>query len=197
MPDGTIDLPAASPEPLHIDDAAALTATYRRYAEPLVRYAGRFTGDVAAAHDVVQDVFVTLWERRTTLTIERSLQALLYTMTRNRALNYRRRMTRSSSEALDEEDGASVATAEPAPDARMAADDLAHHLRRFIAMLPPRRAEAFSLSRFDGLSHADIAEVMGLSVRTVDTHVVHALRALRRRLDALLADASSQPDSGS
>ncbi|MDX1531391.1 MAG: sigma factor-like helix-turn-helix DNA-binding protein, partial [Rhodothermales bacterium] len=53
---------------------------------------------------------------------------------------------------------------------------------------------AFTLSRFHGLSHAEIAEVMGLSVRTVDTHIVHALRDLRLRLDALNALHQPPPD---
>ena len=165
-------------------DAAALTAVYHAYRAPLVGYAHRLTGDVAAAHDVVQDVFVKLWERRDTLTVEASLKALLYTMTRNRALNDRRRRAHIASgvepEGLAEREGTS-----PAPDAALQGEDLARHLRRGIEALPPRRAEAFTLSRFHGLSHEEIAGVMGLSVRTVDTHIVHALRDLRARLDAL------------
>jgi RNA polymerase sigma-70 factor (ECF subfamily) len=167
-------------------DAGALTEAYRAYRAPLVRYAHRFTGDTAAAHDVVQDVFVKLWEIRETLTVTSSFRALLYTMTRNRALN----RTRAHARLAPREAVEDVRDPAPggAPDAGLQADELSGHLRRWIAALPPRRAEAFVLSRFDALSHAEIADVMGLSVRTVDTHIVHALRDLRARLDALYRD---------
>ena len=172
-------------------DGAALTEAYRAYRTPLVGYARRITGDAALAHDVVHDVFVALWERRGQLTVDVSLQALLYTMTRNRALNVNRQRDRLDL-GTGEEDRAG--SAEPGADADVHAADLAAHLRRWIEALPPRRGEAFALSRFDGLSHAEIAEVMGLSVRTVNTHVLHALQDLRRRLDALEASRPTPSD---
>ena len=174
-------------DPIRLDSADALTATYRTYGAALVGYAARFTGDATSAHDVVQDVFVKLWEQRATLEVERSLQALLYTMTRNRALNVRRQSGRLDADAEVDD----MPMKAPAPDEKVEAADLGVWLRRGIEALPPRRAEAFTLSRFHGLSHAEIARVMGLSIRTVDTHVVHALRDLRRHLDALTAVAPS------
>ncbi|NNF57724.1 MAG: RNA polymerase sigma-70 factor [Rhodothermaceae bacterium] len=180
---------------VRLNDPAALTQVYRVHQAPLVRYAHRLTGSIETAHDVVQDVFVKLWEQRETLIVELSLQALLYTMTRNRALNQNRRRTRIAPD-VEVEDAHHQAThsADPvAPDAVLQARELGRYLRRWIGELPPRRAEAFALSRFDGLSHAEIATVMGLSIRTVDTHIVHALRDLRHRLDALVGAPSRQP----
>ncbi len=182
--------PDALAPPLRLAGAADLTAVYRAYRVLLVGYARRLTGDADVAHDVVQDVFVKLWEKRETLAVETSLQALLYTMTRNRALNDNRRRAHLAADVdVDDVDGETMHAADsfPVPDAALEAEDLGRHLGRLIAALPPRRAEAFTLSRFDGLSHAEIARVMDLSVRTVDTHVVHALRDLRRHLDALHA----------
>lgn len=184
----TDDFPAPSTVRLRLADAGALTETYRTYQARLVRYACGFTGDAATAHDVVQDVFVTLWEQREALVVERSLQALLYTMTRNRALNLKHRAARLDRSTPAEDlvfDRALGADAAPAPDALLHVADLQRHLQRWIDALPPRRGEAFQLSRFHALSHAEIAAVMGLSIRTVDTHIVHALRDLRLRLDAL------------
>lgn len=166
-------------------DTAALTEAYRAFRAPLVRYAHRFTGDADAARDVVQDVFVKLWERRETLAIETSLQALLYTMTRNRALNDHRRRAHIAADVGVEEANEGAAPGVETADVALEAAELGRHLGRWIEALPPRRAEAFTLSRFHGLPHAEIAEVMGLSVRTVDTHIVHALRDLRVRLDVL------------
>lgn len=187
---------AAGPLAAHVrlSDPAALTQVYRTHQAPLVRYAHRLTGSIETAHDVVQDVFVTLWEQRETLTVELSLQALLYTMTRNRALNQNRRRARIAADVEVEDAQHHVGRPDAlAPDTLLQARELGRYLRRWIDELPPRRAEAFTLSRFDGLSHAEIATVMGLSARTVDTHIVHALRDLRHRLGALFADPSRQP----
>ncbi len=187
------DLPPPPAVRLHLAEPGALAETYRTHQDRLVRYARSLTGDTASAYDVVQDVFVKLWEQRDALTVEVSLQALLYTMTRNRALNLNRRRARvDAGAAVDDLDGSALGgDGTPAPDAALHAAELGRHLRRWIDALPPRRREAFRLSRFHELSHAEIATVMGLSVRTVDTHIVHALRDLRLRLDAL--NAPHQP----
>lgn len=167
-----------------VADRKTFAKVFRRYYAPLARYARRLTGDAASAADVLQDVFLKLWEDRARLTVERSLQAMLYTMVRNRALNMNRRQKWIASDvaASDLLDGQPAA---PSGEHRLDALDLQRHLHRWIDALPPRRREAFTLSRYHGLSHAEIAAIMGISERTVDTHIVHALRELRRRLDDL------------
>ena len=171
-------------QPTHVADPAVFTAVFRRFYTPLVRYARRLTGDGASASDVLQDVFAKLWEDRHRITVEVSLQALLYTMVRNRALNLRRRAHRHAPD-VDVQDLRDQAGEAPDGSDDAEADELRRHLYRWVSELPPRRAEAFTLSRYHGLSHAEIAALMGVSVRTVDTHILLALRELRRRLDAL------------
>jgi RNA polymerase sigma-70 factor (ECF subfamily) len=157
---------------------------FRAYYSRLVRYADRLTGDNASAQDVVQDVFLKLWEKRADLTIESSLNALLYTMVRNRSLNAIRRAAREvyGSSLAEMPDRASDAAS---PDDHVDASSLRTTIRRWIEDLPPRRAEAFRLSRDHGLRHRDIADVMQVSERTVNTHILLALRELRQRLDQL------------
>ena len=157
-----------------LTDRGAFSRIFDRFFAPLARYARRFTDDDALACDVVQDVFLKLWEKRSSITVDVSLKAMLYTMVRNRSLNVLR--GRLQTEAALEE-----AAAEPADSA----DDLQRLLYRWIDDLPERRREAFVLSRFHDLSHAEIALIMGLSERTVDTHIQLALRTLRERLDRI------------
>ena len=73
----------------------------------------------------------------------------------------------------------------PGADLRLDGSILEEHLKQFIEELPPRRKEAFMLSRYDGLSHREIAVRMKLTPRTVNTHIVLALRYLRSRVEAL------------
>ncbi|HLE56497.1 MAG TPA: RNA polymerase sigma-70 factor [Rhodothermia bacterium] len=165
---------------LSLGDRAAFEEIFSRLGIPLGRYAGRLAGEITAA-DVVQDVFLKLWERRAELAVHTSLQAMLYTMVRNRCLNVARDDGRRAHESLND---AIEADRQPSPEEIASAEDLRRHVNRWIGELPPRRAEAFTLSRFEGLAHQDIAEIMGISRRTVDTHILHALKHLRDRLEA-------------
>ena len=169
---------------LRHSDHAAFAEVFQRLHTPLVRYARRITSDEATAYDVLQDVFMKLWEDRQSLTVKVSLKAMLYTMVRNRALNSLRRNKWIATDTAVEDirDQQEVALA---GDDILAADDLRQHLQTWIDKLPERRAEAFVLSRQHGLKHSEIASIMKVSERTVDTHILLALKDLRRQLDAL------------
>ena len=159
---------------------AAYTALFQATQVPLLRYAWRLTQDEQAACDVVQDAFLKLWRIRERLDSSKSLKSLLYTMVRNLALNHNRSASRDGGD-LDEIDPAYLSSA-PRADAEVAEADLSAFLHDCIDELPPRRREAFMLSRFEGLTHDEIAQLMGLTPRTVNTHIVLALKTLRQRL---------------
>ncbi len=150
----------------------------------LIRFCWRYTKDEDASRDIVQDVFVKIWEKRATLDPSKSLLALMYTMVRNRAFN----LLRDShySDGIEADEVALENT--PAPDEQLDFDILEENVRQWIDSLPPRRRQAFMLSRFEGLTHAEIASVMNLTPRTVNTHVMLALRDLRQKLQALHKD---------
>jgi RNA polymerase sigma-70 factor, ECF subfamily len=130
----------------------------------------------------LQDVFLKLWERRSSIDPESSLQALLYTMTRNACLNVRRRGGYLVRDA-DDDDGplARLESDVIAADQVIDADTLQHRMDSWIQELPDRRREAFLLSRQHDLSHKEISDLMGLSERTVNTHIFLALKDLRAR----------------
>lgn len=171
---------------LRRSDQAAYTEVFQAMYDPLYRYAWTFTHDQDAAYDVLQDVFMKLWKVRGRLDPDRSLKALLYQMVRNTALNHARHTKRHAADALDDLLYEPSTTPEPATDLDAAAlDDL---MRAWIEELPERRREAFMLSRYQGLSHAEIADVMNLTSKTVNNHIVLALQHLRSRL------ATHKPD---
>ncbi len=162
-------------------DAAAFEELFRATHASLVHYAVTFTRDRPAARDLVQDAYVRIWERRAGLDPQRSLKALLFRTVRNLALNHARdHHTRRH--LLDGYDPGLYR--EHAPDEHTAGADLGRRLDAWIGELPGRQREALVLSRFDGLSHDEIAEVMEVSPRTVNNHLVKALRHLRERTRA-------------
>ncbi len=165
-------------------DRKAFQELFEEVNVTLIRFCWRFTKDEDTSRDIVQDVFVKIWEKRTTLDPDKSLLALMYTMVRNKALN----LSRDShySDGIDADDVAIEDT--PAPDEHVDFEMLEEQVRQWIDSLPPRRRQAFTLSRFEGLTHAEIATVMNLTPRTVNTHVMLALRDLRTKLQALQKD---------
>ncbi len=158
-------------------DRDAFRTVFEALHDPLARYALRITGRRAAAQDVVQYAFAALWDMREDLDPEASLEALLFRIVRNRAYNTERnRRTRREKQNDLRADARPVT---PDPGAQMDAERLEAALRDRIEALPDRQREALTLSRFEDLSHDDIAEVMDISPRTVNNHIVAALKTLR------------------
>ena len=165
---------------LRASDPEALSEVMNAWQTPLLRFALRLTHDEAAAYDVLQEAFIKLWQSRETIDPSRSLRSFLYRIVSNLALNHIRMKQREAaaraamppvSEAVDLTPGEVV-------DTKL----LGERIHGWIREMPPRRQEAFRLSRFDGLSHEEISDVMGLSPATVTTHIMHALQFLRERL---------------
>ena len=186
MPDADDDLSALAPR-LRAGDRAAFGEVFRALHGDLVRYGLRFA-DAAEAEDAVQEAFVAVWRRRETLDPALSVRALLYTAVRHRLLNQRRDAARRA-----DLDATVTEPDRPAPpDAVADAALLGERIRGWLDELPERQREAFGLSRFDGLSYAEVADVMGCAPKTVENHVGRALAFLRDRLRAVAPDALIQ-----
>ena len=165
-------------------DRAALEELFRRMREPLLRYVCAIVAEATVAHDLVQDVFLDLWLRRTTLDPEQPLRPYLYRMARNRALRHlrdERRRARKRAEQLPKTPSVEWRS----PDVDLESRQLEALLARWLDELPERQREVLVLSRWHGLSHREIARVMGISPRTVNNHMLRALETLRRRLRTL------------
>ena len=133
---------------LRDSDRAAYAALFQAMSEKLVRYARSILHDEASSYDVLQDVFLKIWERRASLDPSSSLQALLYTMTRNACLNVRRKNGYLVHDSEDDLGPIAMSQSdEIAADQRYDAEALERHMESWIQELPERRREAFLLSR--------------------------------------------------
>ena len=170
---------------LNASDRQAFGDLFRLLRAELIRYVRRIVKDDALAHDLIQDVFLSLWGLRESLDPERSLKAYIYQMAKNRAIRHLRDerihdekhkiiRDRSRDRMLDRE----------YPDAQVDAGSLSSKLKSWINELPERQKEAILLSRFQGLSHREIADIMAISPRTVNNHIMRALGHLQSRIEA-------------
>jgi RNA polymerase sigma-70 factor (ECF subfamily) len=177
-------LPYRGPEwvaRIRAGDEAAFETLFRARAPGLCARVTRYLGERCIAAGIVQELFLDLWTHRADVTIEQSIAAYLFTAARNRALNHVKRERRivdlTSIERADRSDPAAPGEAELLD---------ALELQDAIAQLPARCRLIFTLNRHQDLSYTEIAASLGLSVKTVETQMGRALRALRDRLRHLV-----------
>ncbi len=161
-------------------DKSAFELIFTEYYGTMVLYAARFMDTREDAEEIAQEVFVKFWEKCDTLSPDSSVKSYLYRSVHNSCLNalkhekvkdsYRQYMIQfmeaSSENIFDSED----------PDLLM------NRILGEIDNLPPRCSEIFKLSRFEGLKYQEIAEHLGISVKTVEVQMGKALKVLREKL---------------
>jgi RNA polymerase sigma-70 factor (ECF subfamily) len=139
----------------------------------------------AVAEELVHDVFLRMWEHRSTLRECVDPKRYLYTAVRNQALKHlaHEDVVRRSHEMVKRVGRVPGTGEEPVPaDDEIEARELAAAFEHAVDRLPPRCREAFTLYREKGKSYAEVADVMGISERTVETQLARAKRVLRREL---------------
>jgi RNA polymerase sigma-70 factor (ECF subfamily) len=166
-----------------VSDRSAFEEVFRRFRDEMLRYVRGIIRSESVAHDLVQDVFVDLWGTRHTLDPSRSLKAFLYGMARNRALRYLRdtRAHGRKHTLLQREADTHISNGSER-DHDVDAALLGDMLHQWIDELPDRQQEALMLSRYHDLSHHEIALVMDISPRTVNNHIIRALKHLNERI---------------
>lgn len=176
---------------LRRSDPRALDEILERYWAPVFRYAMGVVRSYDDAEDIAQDVFLALWEGRQRWHGRSRLRPLVFRIARNHCLAARRRVRVRRTHAEREAE-----TLHPDPATPLQTTQESEFRRAIAAAvdsLPARQGEVFRLSRVHGLSHHEIAEVLGLSPQTVANHLTCALRALRDALSPHLAQHTTRP----
>lgn len=162
-------------------DRKAFEALFRLHYRPLCAFALPYLKDVDKAEDLVQDLFFRLWLDREKVNIVTSVKAYLFAAVRNRCLNAMK--TGGRVRALNEE------LHDTPQEEERSEDEHAERIGRVqaaIEALPIERRKVFKLSRYEGLKYHEIAERMGISVKTVENQMGQALKSLRRELADLV-----------
>ncbi|RAJ93206.1 RNA polymerase sigma-70 factor (ECF subfamily) [Larkinella arboricola] len=160
---------------------SALTELYDRYWESIFLYVVKVLKDPDGASDVVQETFIALWQKRGELDAVRSLKAYLISIARYKALKsislnlseerYRTSLLSFFNEVAND------------PETQLMAQEMDTFLESQIQALPDRMREVFLLSRREQLSHAEIADRLQISDKTVKKQIYYALRQLRSAMD--------------
>jgi RNA polymerase sigma-70 factor (ECF subfamily) len=159
-----------------LDDHQKFKKLFELHYRPLTVFALEFVGDLEVARDIVQGVFVKLWEIRETLNIKKSEKAYLYQCVKNACINYSKSKSRTTNLT-------------PELSLQMLQDDV---LKRIIDLesleiiykaienLPIKCREIFKLSRFKQLKHSEIALKLNISEKTIENQISIALKKLSK-----------------
>ncbi len=154
----------------------------------LLRFANSYLHDDSVAEDVVQNAFVSLWEKRASLFEQTNVRAFLVTIVKTKTLNYLEKeqnhlkIEQHLHELRLQEINLDVFTLGSLNPEELFTSELEHLVEESIQSLPERTRAVFIMSRYDGLSNQDIASKLDISVKGVEFHVTKALKILRKDL---------------
>ena len=167
---------------LNAGDGAALELLFHRYYNDLCRYLIIFLKDENVAKNIVQDLFLHLWENRLSIDFKKSMESYLYQACRFNALIYLRNENRHEKSFENIRHSSTEESSDVS--AEMEIKELDRIISESIALLPDRCRQIFILSRTRGLSYHEIAEQLGISVSAVDNQVNIAIKKIRHHMNA-------------
>ncbi len=162
------------------NDKAAFEEVFRLHYADLCKFCIKYVKDEVVAEEIVQEVFINIWDRRDTLTISTSVKAYLFTAVRNRSFNYLKLQLPKEQNKVDLENVGMFEVSMEGDDEGK--QELIRQVQLAIDALPNKCKIIFNLSRNAGMTYKEIAEELDLSVKTVENQVGHALKKLRADL---------------
>ena len=161
-------------------DETAFEQVFKTHFKRLHAYAFTILRDEEEAEEMVQQVFFKLWERNENLSLTGSVSAYLYRAVHNESLNYIKHQKVRSDHKLHV--AYSMKNEVEHPEKKIQAGELEKKIHSALNELPEQCRTIFQMSRFDELKYREIAEKLGISVKTVENQMGKALKLLRAKL---------------
>ena len=159
-------------------DQTAFRQIYTGFYKRLYQFSLAIVKTRESAEEIVEDVFVSIWQKRNELSSIRNLRVYLYTATKNASLNYLSRKARAS--VTEPFDHIHVGMSDTAltPEQILITTEIQQKIQKTVEALPPRCKMIFRLVREDGLRYKEIAEILNISVNTIDAQMAIAVKRI-------------------
>jgi RNA polymerase sigma-70 factor (ECF subfamily) len=160
-------------------DIKSFKKLYLQYFSVLVNFAFSRTSDWELSREIVQNTFAKLWERKHSTEIKTSVKSYLFMMVRNSIIDHFRQTNRFS-EISDK-----MEMMEEKPENGFSSEEILfirHAIKKGLNEMKPKRRLIFELSKFEGLTYAEIANHLGISERAVEDNMAKALNQLKELL---------------
>lgn len=152
----------------------AFRQIYDQYAPAIYRVATRYFQSAELAEDLVQEIFSSLWLKREEFCKVKEFRFYLFTMAKNLAITYLKKMARQTLVNLEFADRQGMDSSHN--------DRYEELLQQAVALLPPQQKQIFNMAKVNGMSHEVIARQLNLSPSTVNNHMVAALKFIRQHV---------------
>lgn len=164
-------------------DEQAFRRLFQYYSPRLNQFAYSIVKVKEAAAEIVDDVFIKFWKQREKAPAISNIRVYLYVAVKNSALNYlSSKAHRQITEPFNHIDIA--LSRDQAPDEKMISAELLNKITAAVESLPPRCKMIFKLVREDGLRYKDVAEILNLTINTVDAQMVIAVKRISEKVQA-------------
>lgn len=160
------------------NDPAGFELLYTRMRSALEKYAFYYVRDEAAANAIVNDLFIQLWFKGQQ---PENINGYLYKAIKNGCLNYLGQKKRNPLSYLEQDELVLISDLNTADQELIFESDQLKFLHKIIALLPPKRQLVFRMYRLDGFSYAEIADLLQVSIRTVEDHLVKSMQFIHER----------------
>jgi RNA polymerase sigma-70 factor (ECF subfamily) len=170
---------------LRNDDRVAFYNIYERYCKKLYSFVFRFIKQEEDAEEIVQEVFVKIWKSRKNIDENSTFESYLFTIAYNTTISLFRKRTKEK-KYLENLKALQQISNTPDIIDEIHFKELNAALQALLNRLTPRQKEIFQLSREEGLTHAEIAKKLDISVNTVKKHMANTLSFLKSHLDRSL-----------
>ncbi|MCF7688776.1 MAG: sigma-70 family RNA polymerase sigma factor [Cephaloticoccus sp.] len=171
-------------------DEKALQELLHRYQDRLCKYSLSLIGRRDLAEEAVANVFLNIWRRREELIIKSSVRRYLYSAVGNQAINLSKSQQATGTVQLDNVSPAELADVQSS-DTRILYQEFREEIENLLMGLPEKRRLIFRMNRLEGLSYGTIAAKLGLSVFTIQNHMVQAKKQLADKLPLFLSSLAS------
>lgn len=167
------------------DSQSAFQSLYLHYFDRLMRFASLYVISYSEAEEIVSDTFLAIWNGRKGLLGVNNFEAYIYSVTRYKIISYLRSQSRRNV-SLDDLQIDIFASTETTPEDELITQEEVSLLNDAINSLPHKCKIAFKMVREDKMKYKDVAEILEISVKTLEAHLATATRKLREKLGGKL-----------
>ncbi len=156
---------------------------FNKYYPKLIWFALLFVKQHCAAEEVVSDVMLSVFKNRKKLAETENIEGYIFISVKNQSLKYLKKSKRQICTDMLESDTDLLMTSSVSPEYEYLENEFHQVVKSTIDALPPKRKLVFKLIKEDGLKYNDVAKLLGLSVKTIETHMGLALKSLKENIE--------------
>jgi RNA polymerase sigma-70 factor (ECF subfamily) len=175
-------------------DQPAYKRLYNFFYPLLLRFACSFIRNKEAAEELIADIFISIWQKRSDLPEISNLKVYLYTATKNRCVNYLKKR-KWPEDPLDTAE-VHLMKFNVDPEQLMITAEMMRGIEQAVDSLPPRCKLIFQLIREQGFRNKDVAEILGISVNTIDVQLAVAIKRICKAVNLDVSNASGVRKTG-